>query len=82
MAFKVVDRLGRENYYGEGAHWYTDDMATGTETVEEHLVSGHGLSAADVAALGGLSACHSEHDRLHEVNGDEEFLAIMERFLA
>lgn len=78
MATRVIDKLGRENWYGEDdGHWWTEEMMAGTETVEEHLATGHGQSEADLASLS-LDQCHELHDRLHFENGDEEWLALME----
>ena len=73
----VIDKLGRSNVLGDEGHWWTPEMAAGTETVEEHLVSGHNVSQAEVSALS-FEAAHELHDRLHAEAHDNEILALME----
>lgn len=75
--FTVTDKLGRENHYGADGHWFTEAMRDGSETVEEHLRDGHGLSVEQIADMN-FDECHAEHDRLHAEANDNEVLAFME----
>lgn len=57
--------------------WTTTEMDAGTETVYEHLISGHGQPIAMVEGLS-LDDANKLHDQLHNIAGHTRIFDIME----
>lgn len=56
--------------------WSTDEMDRGEETIQQHMMTGHGLSQMAVDSID-TTELFKLHDKMHAEAGDNEVLAAM-----